>query len=483
MNFVSYEFVAFLVVCWLAFLIAPDRMRMPVLLLGSYVFYAFWSIPFLGVLLFTTSVDYFASRIMVSSTSSFKRKAALYTAAGINLLILGCFKYSNFLLDDSLLLSRILHLPVPTIDHLKVILPLGISYFTFEAISYVVDVYRGKEAARNWFEYNFYIMYFPHLVSGPIVRFNELCRQYRGVIQRPNSAQLEKAFELIVLGYLFKVVIADNCAIPANQLFMNPQATSLLNTYAGALAFGAQIYFDFLGYTHIARGVSLLFNIELPINFNHPLLANNMANFWQRWQMSLTRWLYDYVYLPLGGSRKSLKRRMAIAFTTLLIAGIWHGSGWNFVGLGVFYGGCIAFYHAYRHVRKKCLGTADAAVTSSWIYRLFSISLTFVCIVIGGIFFRATDLAQAFFIIGKLTRFRMLTEELSALIQTHEFLPLFLIFLFPFLTMSGPFWVRLYNTTFRHLPLWAKWQVSTLFVVFCWIMYSPSAKTFIYFQF
>lgn len=483
MNFVTVQFVAFLAVTWLLFVLLPGRFRWPLLLLASYVFYATWSIPFVAVILLTTSIDYIASLIVHKNASPGVRKSALWGAIGLNLLVLGFFKYFNFFLDINSSLMSALGVTNKLPAHLNILLPLGISYYTFEAISYLVDVYRGAKPAPNWLAYNFYIMYFPHLIAGPIVRFNELWPQYREGIRLPSVARFGKGMELLLLGYFFKVVIADNCATVSDPVFANPHAFSVLSIYTAVLCFAGQLYFDFLGYTHIARGASLLFNLELPINFNHPLNANNMANFWQRWQISLSRWLHDYLYVPLGGSRKFLPRTMLNVFLTLFIAGIWHGAGWTFVVLGTYFGCTVAGYHAYRRLRKKVLKSNDRAVTSHPVYSAVAHVITFTLIVLSGVLFRSQSLDTELTIINHLVRLRSLFADVTAAIGNGAFTEIGLSTVMLFVLVSGPYVVRVYERLYAPAPYWLKLQTATAMAVLCWIFCAQYTPPFIYFQF
>jgi D-alanyl-lipoteichoic acid acyltransferase DltB (MBOAT superfamily) len=254
------------------------------------------------------------------------------------------------------------------IHPLKLLLPLGISFYTFEAISYLVDVFRGEAPAETFFDYNFYIMYFPHLISGPIVRYRELSSQMKdGVFLSLKSVQ--KGFELIVLGLVFKLLIADTVSGLADTAFQNPSVVTVGQTYLAWAAFTTQIYFDFMGYTHIARGVSLLFNIALPLNFDHPYNAQNISNFWQRWHISLSRWIRDYLYIPLGGSRNGGAARTCFnLLLTMTIAGAWHGAGWAFIIWGAYHGLLLLAYHISSPLRTKVSTSAAKSMWSNWLY-------------------------------------------------------------------------------------------------------------------
>ena len=382
--------------------------------------------------------------------------------------------------NDSLLALAGVHNPLP--KHMDIILPLGISYYTFEAISYVVDVYRGSKPAGNWIDYNFYIMYFPHLISGPIIRFSELWHQYKDGLARPSSERIVKGIELLVLGYLFKVVIANNAALIADPTFADPTKASALSCLVGSLAFTTQVYFDFMGYTHIARGVSLLFNIELPINFNHAFNAANISDFWQRWQISLSRWIRDYLFIPLGGSKLGNARTIFNLLLVMAIAGAWHGAGWTYIAWGFFHGSMLAVYHVYKTIRGKTLGTLDSAVTSNPIYRIASVALTFATVAVACIIFRAQDLPGAWLLLSKMLRLKALWSELIAAMAKEPGTVVSITVLL-LCCFSGPLMVKIYKRCFVDLPLELKLSAATCACVLCWVLSGAGAHPFIYFQF
>ena len=466
----------FLLAVWLLFLFLLPKYRAPMILVASYLFYATWSIPYIAVILFTTTVDYWMSRVIDRSDNPLKRKCALTFGLIINLLVLAYYKYG------------LLHwfgweLNIPPEmgalgSVLNVILPLGISFYTFEAISYMMDVYRGHEPAKNWLDYNFYIMYFPHLISGPIIRYGELWLQYKEPLKLPSLERLAKGFELILLGYCFKVLIADYAAKISDPVFASPETVGVLVTYAGVLAFTVQIYFDFMGYTHIARGVSLLLNIEMPLNFNHPYHAQNISDFWARWHMSLSRWIRDYLYFPLGGSRCSQARTLFNLMTTMLICGAWHGAGWTYVVWGGWHGLLLCVYHVYKTSREK-LGVTTTMLSNRY-YDLASMGITFMAVVAGWVFFRATDFANAAAVFANLGNVGQALGELSA---SGSLKQLAIIALLLLCCWVGPLAVRVLEGWYRPLPYWAKVQVACVAMLLCWVASAENAVPFIYFQF
>jgi alginate O-acetyltransferase complex protein AlgI len=479
MNFISDLFLAFLIILMILHYSLPAKWRLPVLLVASYLFYATWSLPFIAVILITTSLDYYVSRIIYNSQSQPRRKAALATGLCVNILILGFFKYANFFLDTSHSLAHWLNTSLSLPKTLEIILPLGISFYTFEAISYMVDVYRGKKPAKSWLDYNFYIMYFPHLISGPIVRFEELWHQYKEPLKLPSIERIQQGLELLILGVIFKVFIADTAATLVNPVFLDPEHSAVYMVYLAVLAFTVQIYFDFMGYTHIARGASLLFNLELPLNFNHPYIASNISNFWERWHISLSRWIRDYLYIPLGGSRGSILFSIRNLVITMLIAGAWHGAGWTFILWGAYHGLLLAIYHGYKAFRTSMLHFN----IQHPLYQGLSVTVTFICVALGWVLFRAADLPTALVVFSKLGQIEILIQDLTKLYLSAQSYVLLEFVLLLFCCFAGPWFIKVLSSAFRPLPFWLKAHVVCVIFVLCWIMTSKSTEPFIYFQF
>jgi alginate O-acetyltransferase complex protein AlgI len=478
MKFVSYEYVVFLIATWTLFCVTHPRWRWALLLAASYIFYASWSIPFIGMILLTTSIDYFAGNIIHKSTDQRARKIALGTAIGANLAVLGFFKYFNFFLSAHADLMELFGWRSTLPQHLEILLPIGISYYSFEAIAYVVDVYRGAKPLPNWFRYNFYIMYFPHLLAGPIIRFEHLYSQYKHTMQLPSLARIAEAIELILFGYAMKVVLADSCSTIADPVFANTHASALA-LYAAALAFSLQIYFDFAGYTNIARGSSLLFNIELPQNFSFPYNARNMIDFWHRWQITLSRWLHDYVFRPLGGATKSLPKTLRNILITLFIAGVWHGAGWTYCLLGLYSGLMLAICHAYRRYRKSLFGARDREITEHPAYRAASRLLTVGVVIFGMVIFRSPSLQTVVDFATGMANVPALIVDIGRAEAAQLAVLFALIGVMAFERKA----VATYRSLFASTPYWFKVQAATAAVVICWIMAGTYTPPFIYFQF
>ena len=299
MNFAKPSFLIFLTVVALVVLaFKRPQWRKVFLLAASYVFYGTWSVPFIGLILASTSLDYWFSKKIYSSNNSSSRKMFLTTGIAINLLILGIFKYCNFFIDTTNTTLAFLHLQTVYLHPLKLLLPLGISFYTFEAISYLVDVFGGEKPAESFYDYNFYIMYFPHLISGPIVRYRELAAQMKdGIFLSLASVQkgfrVDNTWTCVQAAYCgFGVRYRGSCV---SECAREPALALLIWRGRHSRRRFTLILWDT---RTIARGVSLLFNIELPLNFNHPYNAQNISDFWQRWHISLSRWIRDYLFIP-----------------------------------------------------------------------------------------------------------------------------------------------------------------------------------------
>jgi D-alanyl-lipoteichoic acid acyltransferase DltB (MBOAT superfamily) len=320
----------------------PTRFRPTLLVAASYYFYASWSPPFLLLIFFLTLANYAIGRVQGNSRPRQRRLFLLSVA--LNVLALGIFKYLGWLDDSADSLARLLglNLPIPIV-HLA--LPIGLSFFTFEFLHYQIDLYRGSEPIRDPIRFALFPAFFPTQIAGPIKRYQDFDAQVREKPRFDPRVFLE-GIELIVLGLFKKVVIADNVGRLAFMVFGDVSHASMVDAWAAAIAFYCQLYFDFSGYTDIARGSAQLFGYRIPLNFKQPFLAISFQDFWQRWHMSLTFWLRDYVYYPLGQSRilSALRprfRAMTAIVLTLLVCGVWHGAGWNFVGLGLALGSSL----------------------------------------------------------------------------------------------------------------------------------------------
>lgn len=333
MFFNSISFLIFLPVVFCLYWFVFNKSKTAqntFLILCSYYFYSCWDWRFLFLLIFSTLLDYFSAIKIENCETQKQRKLWLWLSIGINLGFLGVFKYYDFF---AVSFADMLHSFGITANPLllKLILPVGISFYTFHGLSYIIDIYYQRiRAEKNFVDYSLFVSYFPLLVAGPIERATHLLPQVK--IKRVfNLEQGKEGVRLIIFGLFKKVVVADNCGFFADQIFNNTREHSTLELWMGLFLFSFQIYGDFSGYTDIARGVSKLLGIELLKNFNYPFFSKDIADFWRRWHISLSSWFRDYVYIPLGGSKGSKLFQIRNVFAIFLLSGFWHGANWNFI--------------------------------------------------------------------------------------------------------------------------------------------------------
>jgi len=383
MLFNTTDFFLFLGVVLALFYASPLSLRRYILLAASYFFYGSWNAKFIALLLTLTVIDYTAARWIEILPAGPKRRAALIFSLCANLGFLGFFKYYNFLAGNLALLTG----RPGDAFLLEIVLPLGISFHTFQSMSYVVDVYRGEQqAVRDPIDYALFICFFPQLVAGPIVRARNFFRDLHPW-HPPAAGEVRRGAFLIVLGLVKKMAVADQFAKVANNYFANVSANpGVLAAWSGVLAFGMQIYFDFSGYTDMAIGMAKLLGFHFPVNFRRPYLASSITDFWRRWHISLSSWLRDYLYIPLGGSRHGKWMTYRNLMLTMLLGGLWHGANWNFLVWGGYHGALLSI--------EKALGVDPDQKTWTWTYP-FRMILTVSLALIGWVFFRAADFTQS----------------------------------------------------------------------------------------
>jgi alginate O-acetyltransferase complex protein AlgI len=340
MVFNSIQFVEFFLVVYALYRVLPHRAQNVMLVGASYYFYAAWDWRFLGLLIGSTVVDFFMARAIAASTSPARRRLALLVSLTFNLGMLGFFKYFNFFAASASAVARRLgwHLDTVTIH---VLLPIGISFYTFMTISYVIDVYRSEIApARRFLDFALFVAYFPHLVAGPILRAGKLLPQIEHP-RRITRAQIAEGLWLVAWGAFQKMFVADNLSDLVGAVFSPSASPRGPDVLVGVYAFAFQIYGDFAGYSNIARGISKLMGIELNVNFLFPYFVTSPQAFWREWHISLSTWLRDYLYFPLGGSRGSTLQTVRNLMITMVLGGLWHGAAWTFVLWGVYQGAML----------------------------------------------------------------------------------------------------------------------------------------------
>lgn len=393
MLFNSFLFLGFFAVVYALHIALRRRLRLQnlMLLVASYIFYGAWDPRFLLLLFASSALDWWVSLRIDEAESQGRRKKLLLISLISNLGLLGFFKYANFFAENAAALLRAVGVPAPP-PALHIILPVGISFYTFQALSYTIDVYRGHlRPARSLLDFCLFVSLFPQLVAGPIERATHLLPQ----VERPRVIHLDQANAgvwLILWGYFKKVVVADNMAIVANEVFNNYEHYSGVDVYIGALAFAGQIYGDFSGYSDIARGLCKIMGFDLMVNFRLPYFARDPSDFWRRWHVSLSTWLRDYLYIPLGGNRGGALRTYRNLILTMLLGGLWHGAAWNFVLWGTFHGLLLVAYRPFMGPMNALAATGPrwSRLASGAVQRVVMLQLTLV----GWVLFRARSVEQ-----------------------------------------------------------------------------------------
>ena len=398
MLFNSYVFIfAFLPMALLGFyLIGRTSHALAALWLvaASLVFYGWWDVRYVGLLLGSIAFNYGAG-YAIGQTRGLKngaQKLLLSACVVVNLSFLAYFKYANFFVDN------LNQLTGTGITLATVILPLGISFFTFTQIAFLVDTHQGKVKELNFIHYALFVTYFPHLIAGPVLHHAEMMPQFaRRSVCQFHWENVALGLSIFVLGLAKKVLLADSVSdfsTPVFDAVKEGAQPMLIESWVGALAYTLQLYFDFSAYSDMAIGLSLLFNVRLPLNFNSPYKATSIIEFWRRWHMTLSRFLRDYLYIPLGGSRFGTARRYVNLVITMLLGGLWHGAGWTFVIWGALHGLYLLINHAWRGIKNR-MGWGDGGRFAA----MGAGSLTFLAVVVGWVFFRADSYSSALMMI------------------------------------------------------------------------------------
>ena len=462
MLFNSFHFFSFFAVVLILnhLLRRREGLRRWMLLFASTYFYGQWSWFYLILIYTTVIVDFTVGRHIYRRLHP---RGALFVSLAVNLGILSFFKYGNFL--GSNIADNLVWLGIETQwSGLDFLLPVGISFYTFQSLSYTLDLYRRElEPRRSLRDYALFVTFFPQLVAGPIVRASEFFRELDCKLH-VSSRSMQVGLSLIIMGLVKKIVFADNLAPIVEQAFSDPTAVSGWQLLIATYAFAFQIYFDFSGYTDIAIGVARTLGFRFPKNFNHPYTALSIGDFWRRWHMTLSRWLRDYLYISLGGNRKGRYRTVANLMTTMLLGGLWHGAAWNFV----IWGGLHGLYLALERLLASWFKFRLPA-TVHWF-------ITFQLVSFAWIFFRADDIATSKSIIAKIAQ--MGTEPMLAGVEAYQVVLLFLLMVAHWAGAR----LRLRERLYTSKPL--VWGATAACMLVSMLIWAPSVSTpFIYFQF
>ncbi len=466
MLFNSFEFILFLPIVIFAYYLIPQKFRWTLLLLASYFFYASWKVEYLILIIASTLIDYWCGLKMGNYETKKKRKPFLILSLISNLGLLFTFKYYNFFVEsiNDSFISLLDAEELPLWESL--ILPVGISFYTFQTLSYAIDVYKGKQEPEKHLGYfALYVSFFPQLVAGPIERFSTLTPQFKKAIKF-NYIDFANGVRLIIYGLFVKMVIADNLAELIDPVYENPETYSSLAVTKSIFLYPFQIYGDFYGYSMVAIGSALLMGIKIMDNFKTPYLSKSIAEFWQRWHISLSTWFRDYLYFPMGGNRVSKGRWFYNVFVVFVLSGIWHGANWNFIIWGALFG---VIYWIEKSIKLKGLSS-----------KLLDVTLmlkTFIITSLIWVFFRSENLTDA------LNHFSLavnpsIKDSLELAIPITTAVMLFLFILSDILLYNKRF-----DIAVGKMNIVLRWGIY-MTVVFCVIVFaSVKSHNYIYFQF
>ena len=481
MLFSSFTFWVFFACVLALYRLLQHRAQNVLLLVASYIFYGTWDWRFLSLIWLSTAVDYTTALQISSSNSSYRRRMLLGVSLSFNLGLLGFFKYYDFFASQLDVLLRTLGIQ-STLPAFNILLPVGISFYTFQSISYTIDVYREKcTPTRDLLNFALYVCFFPQLVAGPIERYSQLMPQVANPRRVTRDCWTEGLYH-IVIGMFKKVVLADNMASIVQTVFVTPiEDLSGFECLIGTYAFAMQVYGDFSGYSSMAQGVAKLIGFDLMYNFRMPYFAISPSDFWHRWHISLSLWLRDYVYIPLGGNRLGSSRTYVNLMATMALGGLWHGAAWTYIWWGIFHGALLCFYRPVeRHLSQLYL-------TNIWnVKRLIFAVIMFHLVCVGWIFFRAFDIHQAIGMIAKIvgdSTWLQLSSSPERFALAWTGLGQLFLFACPLLLLE--FWIERSGNMLALLHVHWIWRalVYSYFVLML-LFFPPVVKhEFIYFQF
>ena len=470
MIFTEFRFFEFFILVFVGYWgLKSHRVRKVWLLAASYWFYAAWDWRFLGLIAVSTLVDYHAGRQIARSADTGQRRFWLWLSVSVNLSILGFFKYFNFFVESGAELLGWLGVSV-SVPTLAIVLPVGISFYTFQTMSYTIDVYRRDlKPADDLLDLALFVGFFPQLVAGPIVRARSFLPQL-ATVKVFGDVDVRGCLLLFLGGFIKKAVVSDGIAVWIDAYYENPEAYDLLSVYVAVLLYAVQIYCDFSGYSDMAIGCAGLLGYQLCLNFHFPYFSPNLAAFWQRWHISLSSWLQDYVYISLGGGRGSFARTSVNLLITMLLCGLWHGADWRFVVFGGMQGVGLTFYRLWaRGVTRRYSPATQTVMTG------LGAILTFYWICLSLIVFRAQDFPDAIII---LRAFVLGVSGHAQQLSLHLYVVFIVLAALHFMVYRGVF-----SRQWRKLPSWGFAAVYGVLVAVTLTGVQPNVEPFIYFQF
>ena len=488
MLFNTIDFVVFfIIVLAIISILKYRKFQHLFLLIASYFFFYYSSNYLISLLIISTLVDFYIGKAIWNTSDIAKKKILLIISLAGNLGLLGFFKYADFAILQFNYLGEQFNLAndIPLLD---LALPIGISFYTFQTISYTVDIYRGKlKPSESLREFALFVAFFPQLVAGPIVRASEFLPQLREKIEVGggnlkqiiiHNSNLKLGITMIALGLFKKMFFADNIAPLVDNIFSNPIGMDSFTIILGAMGFGIQIYGDFSGYTDIAIGAALILGFKLPINFNKPYFATSPADFWRRWHISLSSWLRDYLYIPLGGNKKSHTRTYVNLAAVMVLGGLWHGASWNFVVWGILHGAYLAIH---KIICNKFPEICNNKFFKSKIGKIISILITQYLVFLAWIAFRVRDTDDMLYSMNKYIFIDFQTTTIKEVINSNEIaVSLIVLFIILNLILYGQ---KNMAKKISQMPLW-KWFFFILSItLLIFLTFAGHTDDFIYFQF
>jgi len=482
MLFNSVDFAIFLpVVFVLYWFVFSNSLKYQNLLIvaSSYMFYGWWDWRFLGLIVFSTVLDFYIGKTLAKTTHERNRKLLLYTSVGVNLGFLGIFKYCDFFILGFIDAFSVFGVDISA-ESLNIVLPVGISFYTFQTLSYSIDVYRRKlKHTEDFMAFSAFVCFFPQLVAGPIERAKNLLPQFLKA-RKFNYEQAADGMRQILWGLFKKVVVADNCAVFVNQIFDNPDSLSGSTLFLGAVLFAFQIYGDFSGYSDIAIGTSRLFNINLKQNFAYPYFSRNIGEFWRRWHISLSTWFRDYLYIPLGGSKGGAWNKIRNVFVIFLVSGLWHGASWNFV----VWGGLNALYFLPLMLTKNNRNHLNIAAEGGFFptfKEFMSIGVTFFLTTTAWVFFRADSLTEAIHYLHLMFSYSFFT--MPSFITPKAFMLYTILLICVFVAVEWLQRDKKFGLSIENLNRPLRWVIYTITIGVIITFGQFGESEFIYFQF
>ena len=490
MLFNTVDFIIFFPILLVSIVLIKNKKYQHIILLFSSYFFFYFSSNYLILLLIASTIlDFYIAKKIWNTSDIAKKKILLTISLAGNLGLLGFFKYADFAILQFNFLGEQFNL-TNEIPFLNLALPIGISFYTFQTISYTVDVYRGKlQPSESLKEFALFVSFFPQLVAGPIVRASEFLPQLREKLTNSvekyelksiilRNSNLKLGITIMAFGFLKKMFFADNIAPLVNEIFSIPTGFDSFTIILGTIAFGIQIYCDFSGYSDIAIGAALILGFKLPVNFNKPYFATSPSDFWRRWHISLSSWLRDYLYIPLGGSKKSHVQTYANLATVMFLGGLWHGASWNFVIWGLLHGGYLAIH---RLIVNKFPILNEIQFFKTKTGKIISIIVTQYFVFLAWIPFRVSDSNDIFYAMSKFVLLDFQFDETTQIIFQNKFPILLIILFFVLHFISYKKTNLIQNISKLKLRWW--FTIVTIILTIIIFFYDGNPEEFIYFKF